>query len=357
MGLVNCLYVVQWNLHPREIDEHASNRFWRASRCLHAQPKFNDVSPSFAIYANQLNIAGTSPESIRELAVRFGAAFDSMSDSALAHNVMSNMGLLPNTDLYLAVVAYFAVNPNARGLVVLQIGQILAEQEFATSTMTQYATAAVAWNNEVTSAYAFSNDPANVGFSTIDLPPFFAKVPAESALADAIKANDKATTSANTLVGAAALQAQAKTLADATDAVALAAAGQTAAAMAAAADDAALASATKAFSGALNNARVQVAYFKLAADTAVVLADRFVIAAANTLTTILDDRDAVALMAQAILQLEAANTVRAKVEGFAASAAPAQTPYESHASALAPESPIELVGSADALVSQLLYIQ
>jgi hypothetical protein len=176
-------------------------------------------------------------------------------------------------------------------------------------------------------------------------------------LADAIKANDKATTSANTLVGAAALQAQAKTLADATDAVALAAAGQTSAAMAAAADDAALASATKAFSGALNDARVQVAYFKIAADTAVVLADRFVIAAANTLTSTLDDRDAVALMAKAILQLEQANAVRAKVEAIGASAAPAQAAYEAHASALAPESPIVLVGSADAPVNHLLYIQ
>ena len=318
---------------------------------------FNDISPSFAIYANQLNIAGTTPESIRELAIRFGAAFDSLSDSALADKVLNNLGLLPNAELLVNLVAYFAANPSARGLVVLQIGQILAEQEFATGAMAPYATAAVAWNNEVTSAYAFSIDPANVTVSFADPPPTFTKVPAESALADAIRANDKATTSANTLVGAAALQAQAKTLADATDAVALAATGRTSAAMAAAADDAALASATKAFSGALNDARVQVAYFKLAADTAVVLADRFLIAAANTLSSTLDDRDAVALMAKAILQLEAANTVRAKVEAIAASAAPAQAAYEAHASALAPESPIVLIGSADTPFNQLLYIQ
>jgi hypothetical protein len=62
-------------------------------------------------------------------------------------------------------------------------------------------------------------------------------------------------------------------------------------------------------------------------------------------------------MAKAILQLEAANTVRAKVEAIAAGAAPAQAAYEAHASALAPESPIELVGSADAPANQLLYIQ
>jgi hypothetical protein len=190
---------------------------------------FNDISPSFAIYSNQLNVAGTTPESIHSFANAFGNNFASLSNSALAHLVLNNMGLLPNAELLVNLVAYFAANPSARGLVVLQIGQILAEQEFATGTMAPYATAAVAWNNEVTSAHAFSIDPANVGgFSTIDLPPFFAKVPAESALADAIKANGKATTSANTLVGAAALQAQAKTLADATDAVALAAAGQTA---------------------------------------------------------------------------------------------------------------------------------
>jgi hypothetical protein len=318
---------------------------------------FNDISPSFAIYANQLNIAGTTPESIHSFAIRFGEGYALMSDSALADKVLNNLGLLPNTELLVNLVAYFAANPSARGLVVLQLGQILAEQEFATGAMAPYVTAAVAWNNEVTSAHAFSIDPANTTLSFADPPPTFTKGPAESALSDAIKANDKATTSANTLVGVAALQAQAKTLADATDAVALAAAGQTSAAMAAAADDAALASATKAFSGALNDARVQVAYFKLAADTAVVLADRFVIAAANTLSSTLDDRDAVALMAKAILQLEAANTVRAKVEAIAASAAPAQAAYEAHASALAPESPIELVGSADAPANQLLYIQ
>jgi hypothetical protein len=318
---------------------------------------FNDISPTFAVYANQVNIAGTTPESIRSFAIRFGEGYAMMSDSVLAGMVLNNMGLLPNTELLVDLVAYFAANPNARGFVVLQIGQILAEQEFATGAMAQYATAAVAWNKEVTSAHAFSTDPANEQFSTADPPPTFTKGPAESALADAIKANDKATTSANTLVGAAALQAQAKTLADATDAVALAAAGQTSAAMAAAADDAALASATKAFSGALNDARVQVAYFKIAADTAVVLADRFVIAAANTLTSTLDDRDAVALMAKAILQLEQANAVRAKVEAIGASAAPAQAAYEAHAPALAPESPIVLVGSADAPVNHLLYIQ
>ena len=317
---------------------------------------FNDISPSFAVYANQVNIAGTTPESIRSFAISFGEGYALMSDSALAGMVLNNMGLLPNTELLVNLVAYFAANPTARGFVVLQIGQILAEQEFATGTMAPYATAAVAWNKEVTSAHAFSIDPANVTVSFADPPPTFAKVPAESALADAIKANDKATTSANTLVGATALHAQAKTQADATDAVALAAAGQTAAAMAAAADDAALASATKAFSGALNDARVQVAYFKLAADTAVVLADRHVIAAANTLTSTLDDRDAVALMAKAILQLEAANAVRAKVEAIAANAAPAQAAYEAHAPALAPESPIVLIGSADAPGSQLLCI-
>lgn len=318
---------------------------------------FNDISPTFAVYANQVNIAGTTPESIRSFAIRFGEGYAMMSDSVLAGMVLNNMGLLPNTELLVDLVAYFAANPNARGFVVLQIGQILAEQEFATGAMAQYATAAVAWNKEVTSAHAFSTDPANEQFSTADPPPTFTKGPAESALADAIKANDKATTSANTLVGATALQAQAKTLADATDAVALAAAGQTSAAMAAAADDAALASAIKAFSGALNDARVQVAYFKIAADTAVVLADRFVIAAANTLTSTLDDRDAVALMAKAILQLEQANAVRAKVEAIGASAAPAQAAYEAHAPALAPESPIVLVGSADAPVNHLLYIQ
>jgi hypothetical protein len=57
------------------------------------------------------------------------------------------------------------------------------------------------------------------------------------------------------------------------------------------------------------------------------------------------------------LQLEAANTVRAKVEAIAAGAAPAQAAYEAHAPALALESPIVLVGSADAPVSHLLYIQ
>ena len=117
---------------------------------------FNDISPTFAVYANQVNIAGTTPESIRSFAIRFGEGYAMMSDSVLAGMVLNNMGLLPNTELLVDLVAYFAANPNARGFVVLQIGQILAEQEFATGAMAQYATAAVAWNKEVTSAHAFS---------------------------------------------------------------------------------------------------------------------------------------------------------------------------------------------------------
>jgi hypothetical protein len=359
MGLVNCLHVVQWNLHLKGDRRTCQQPFLARQPAVSMLNRaFNDISPTFAVYANQVNIAGTTPESIRSFAIRFGEGYAMMSDSVLAGMVLNNMGLLPNTELLVDLVAYFAANPNARGFVVLQIGQILAEQEFATGAMAQYATAAVAWNKEVTSAHAFSTDPANEQFSTADPPPTFTKGPAESALADAIKANDKATTSANTLVGATALQAQAKTLADATDAVALAAAGQTSAAMAAAADDAALASATKAFSGALNDARVQVAYFKIAADTAVVLADRFVIAAANTLTSTLDDRGRSGAHGQGYIAVGTGQRSQGKGRSHrGASAAPAQAAYEAHAPALAPESPIVLVGSADAPVNHLLYIQ
>ena len=121
---------------------------------------FNDISPQPLVYTNQVNVAGSTQESIHAFAIAFGRSFASMSDSALSHRVLANMGLLPDTDLWIGVTDYFSVNREARGLVVLQIGQILSNQELATGFMAKYAPVAVAWNNEVTNAYTYSAQPS-----------------------------------------------------------------------------------------------------------------------------------------------------------------------------------------------------
>lgn len=288
---------------------------------------FHDISPTFAIYANQVNSAGSTPQSIQEFAIKFGETFVPMDDLSLAFRVLANMGLLPNTELLLGLIDYFGANPGARGLVVLQIGQILADQELATGAMAKYGAAAAAWNTEVMNSTVFSTNPANTTGSYLEWFPdlMYVRYSAERTLIGATENNEWATTSVSTLIAVAAMRAQAKTKADATDAAALESTGNTTAATAAAADDAALLKVTLVFSYALYGAIYSTDHAKGAANTALTWADAFVDFAATTLTTQEDDAAASAIKAQATTQLATANALAANVDAIAANTVPDQT--------------------------------
>lgn len=246
---------------------------------------FNDISPQALVYANQVNVAGSTQESIHAFAVAFGKSFASLSDSALAHRVLANMGLLPDTDLLLGVIDYLSVNREARGLVVLQIGQILSDQEFATGFMAKYAPVAVAWNNEVTNAYTFSATPTNTepsnAWSPTDLMAMAAGREAAGALTTAVSAVATATAVATALSAATSVSADA------------------------------LASANNAVNAARD-----------AAAAAITAADQYMVLALQTLTSNSDDNQAATFKTSAIAQLNIANAATAVVESITVTAPP-----------------------------------
>lgn len=123
---------------------------------------FNNTAPGNLIFQNQVAAAGTSATSQTAFASQFGQSFSSLTDADLANQVLGNMGVLPNADLVTALTDYFAaVGTDARGIVVLQLGQILANLEGATGDLAIFAAAATAWNNEVTKSFEYSINPAN----------------------------------------------------------------------------------------------------------------------------------------------------------------------------------------------------
>lgn len=127
----------------------------------------NDQSPSNAVFKNQVASAGTTDASINAFANTFLGGFKTLTDDALSTKVLTNMGLLPNAELQAALRDYFAANGAAnRGVVVLQLSNILAGLENATGSLAVYAAAASAWNNEVTGAYEYSVNTANTAPST-----------------------------------------------------------------------------------------------------------------------------------------------------------------------------------------------
>ncbi|OYT93818.1 MAG: hypothetical protein CFE43_00265 [Burkholderiales bacterium PBB3] len=119
---------------------------------------FNDISPAPLVYANQVGVAGQSVESINAFAILYGNAYGGLSDIALASRALANMGLLPDADLLLGVADYMAANHEARGLVVLQIAQILSISEPDTGPLAKYSKAALAWNIELINSLAYSSE-------------------------------------------------------------------------------------------------------------------------------------------------------------------------------------------------------
>lgn len=128
---------------------------------------FNNTTPGNLLFQNQVAAAGTTRESQEAFARTFGNSFASLSNEALAERVLTNMGVLPSTNetvvaFQAELAAYLSGVVNAdRGLVVLQLSEILATLDTATGDLAPYAAAAVAWNNEVTKSFEYSVNPAN----------------------------------------------------------------------------------------------------------------------------------------------------------------------------------------------------
>lgn len=139
---------------------------------------FNNTAPGNLLFQNQVGAAGTTRESQEAFARTFANSFSSLSNEALATLVLTNMGVLPSEEA--AVVAletelatYFGANaPADRGLIVLQLSEILATLAGATGDLAVYAPAAAAWNNEITKSFEYSVVPSNTATADpLDVPP------------------------------------------------------------------------------------------------------------------------------------------------------------------------------------------
>lgn len=124
---------------------------------------FNDISPSNATFNNQVAAAGTTTDSQMAFAKQYGAGFAGQTADALSTLILGNLGVLPNAALQTALKDYITAAGVANiGIIALQLGDILSGLENATGDQAGFKAAAVAWNNEVTAAYNYSSNPANV---------------------------------------------------------------------------------------------------------------------------------------------------------------------------------------------------
>ena len=114
---------------------------------------FNDANPSSSVFTT--TVADLTANEV-EAANKFDVGVATLTDAALAKQVLTNMGLLPTTNASIAALEpaladYFATTgKDNRGFVVLQLARILADK---TGDAT-YGTAAAAWNTEVNNAVA-----------------------------------------------------------------------------------------------------------------------------------------------------------------------------------------------------------
>jgi hypothetical protein len=125
---------------------------------------FNDVSPSYNTYTNQVAVANSS--GVSHFALLFGEGYRGMTEAHLSTLLLRNMGLLPNAGLQTALTDYLVFVGKANvGIVALQLGQILSGLEGATGDLAIYGAAAARWNLEVAASHAYSSDPANQSLS------------------------------------------------------------------------------------------------------------------------------------------------------------------------------------------------
>ncbi|WP_110961474.1 hypothetical protein [Acidovorax sp. ST3] len=123
---------------------------------------FNNGSPGNAVFNNQVATAGTTEASWAAFANQFGNNFAGLTNAEMSTRVLGNLGVLPNAELEAAVTQYFADNGLAnRGLVVLQLAQILSTLETAPAPQNIFNAAAIAWNKEVERGFLYSSDVDN----------------------------------------------------------------------------------------------------------------------------------------------------------------------------------------------------
>lgn len=132
---------------------------------------FNNTSPANAVFNNQVAAAGSTEASQTAFALQFGNSFAGLTDAQLSTRVLGNLGVLPNAELEAAVTQYFADNGLAnRGLVVLQLGQILSTLETAPAPQNIFNDAAKAWNIEVEKSFVYSSTATNTTAFVGDFP-------------------------------------------------------------------------------------------------------------------------------------------------------------------------------------------
>jgi hypothetical protein len=164
-ALATCLF------HFAKEDHMSQSVFGASAAVTMLNRAFNNSSPAAAVFNNQVQTAGSTTEGQYAFARQFGASFDSLSDADLASRVMGNMGMLPNDALLSAFTDYLAANNKAdRGVIVLQLGQILATMENATGDLAIYAPQALAWNKEVENSFVYSSNSANTTAFNGDFP-------------------------------------------------------------------------------------------------------------------------------------------------------------------------------------------
>ena len=128
---------------------------------------FNDQSPSYTVYNNQVTMATSI--GLNAFALSFGAAYAGMTEDQLSTRLLGNLGLLPNAGLQTALRDYLeSVGKGNVGIVAMQLGQILSGLEHATGDQAFFNAAAVAWNKELNDSYAYSSNPANTGILIAD---------------------------------------------------------------------------------------------------------------------------------------------------------------------------------------------
>ena len=128
---------------------------------------FNDQSPSYTVYNNQVVMATSI--GLNAFALSFGAAYAGMTEDQLSTRLLGNLGLLPNAGLQTALRDYLeSVGKGNVGIVAMQLGQILSGLEHATGDQAFFNAAAVAWNKELNDSYAYSSNPANTGILITD---------------------------------------------------------------------------------------------------------------------------------------------------------------------------------------------
>jgi hypothetical protein len=151
---------------------------------------FNDQSPSYTVYNNQVAMATSI--GLNAFALSFGAAYAGMTEDQLSTRLLGNLGLLPNAGLQTALRDYLeSVGKGNVGIVAMQLGEILSGLEQATGDMAVYKAAAVAWNAELDASYLYSANPAN----TVTSP---AGPPGDFGLTLSLTAGDDALSSAQT---------------------------------------------------------------------------------------------------------------------------------------------------------------